>query len=260
MNLIILTPHQDSQDKGRQLKHELQELENSLEPLVEELNFETSKLPNDTSSHTPVGAEEKAVVLLENRGSEIRRGESGEVYDHVRLMKEFDWADFEGASNATGEGFVYLKNDLALLELSLVQYAMKRAAKSGFTPVTSPEVVRFGVFSLFFILFRCMMTCFRAVDFAQEVKRPIPYILCKIRIILSLERPKCLLLECLRNRFSTRRNVLCPSNWRDFLILFAGRALREEDTAVASTDCISFQKWSCFVWRCRLRVRRCSTS
>lgn len=46
----------------------------------------------------------------------------------------------------SGTKFYYLRNEAALLELALVNYAMQKAVKRGFTPMITPDVVRESVF------------------------------------------------------------------------------------------------------------------
>ncbi len=58
------------------------------------------------------------------------------------MLREHDWADFASAASACGEGFVYLKNDLAMLEIALVQWALMRARAAGWTVHLTPELVR----------------------------------------------------------------------------------------------------------------------
>ena len=47
--------------------------------------------------------------------------------------------DFKAGADVAGQKFYYLKNDGALLELALVQYAMDTLVKKGYTPVITPE-------------------------------------------------------------------------------------------------------------------------
>ncbi len=44
-----------------------------------------------------------------------------------------------------GQKFYFLKNEAALLELALVQYAMKTLVDEGYTPVITPDVARVEV-------------------------------------------------------------------------------------------------------------------
>ena len=50
-------------------------------------------------------------------------------------------ATWAGA-RAAGSKFVYLRNAAALLELALCSWALQRAAAAGFTPTTTPDLVR----------------------------------------------------------------------------------------------------------------------
>jgi len=54
----------------------------------------------------------------------------------------FDLMDFANASKLTGSKFVFLKNEAAMLELALVNWAMTKVAKKGFTPFTTPDIAR----------------------------------------------------------------------------------------------------------------------
>ncbi|KAK4708365.1 hypothetical protein R3W88_029290 [Solanum pinnatisectum] len=67
------------------------------------------------------------------------------VKDHVQLGKELDMFDFDAAAEVSGSKFYYLKNEAVILELGLVNWAVSEAMKRGFTPLTTPEIVRSSV-------------------------------------------------------------------------------------------------------------------
>lgn len=50
--------------------------------------------------------------------------------------------DFQSASKITSNKFVFLKNEAALLELALINWATNLVAKKGFTPMTTPDLAR----------------------------------------------------------------------------------------------------------------------
>ena len=50
--------------------------------------------------------------------------------DHVALAEALDLVDFEAGAAVAGQKFYFLKNEAVLLELALVQYAMRHAAAS----------------------------------------------------------------------------------------------------------------------------------
>jgi seryl-tRNA synthetase len=60
---------------------------------------------------------------------------------HIEIGKELDLLDFEAASTATGWGWYYLRNEAALLEQALVQYALSVVMKKGWTVVSPPSIV-----------------------------------------------------------------------------------------------------------------------
>lgn len=62
--------------------------------------------------------------------------------DHVELSESLDLIDFERGAKVAGNKFYYFKNDLAILELALSQYAMEILLKRGFTPFITPDAAK----------------------------------------------------------------------------------------------------------------------
>lgn len=62
--------------------------------------------------------------------------------DHVELAEINDLIDFERAVKVSGAKFYYLKNELALMEFALIQYALEIATKKGFTPFSTPDLAK----------------------------------------------------------------------------------------------------------------------
>jgi seryl-tRNA synthetase len=65
--------------------------------------------------------------------------------DHVALAEALDLVDFEAGAAVAGQKFYFLKNEAALLELALIQYAMQTLLRDGYTPVITPDVARVEV-------------------------------------------------------------------------------------------------------------------
>jgi len=61
---------------------------------------------------------------------------------HLEIGHMFDLLDFANASKLTGSKFVFLKNEAAMLEMALCNYAMTKVMKRGFTPITTPDIAR----------------------------------------------------------------------------------------------------------------------
>ncbi|ORY98374.1 hypothetical protein BCR41DRAFT_379308 [Lobosporangium transversale] len=120
-------------ERGRVLKEEIHTQEAELAVLETQLYDQAVLIPNNTHPTTPIGPESAAQLI---------RIHGYPLLDHVTLSKQLDLVDFESAAAVTGSRWYYLKNEAALLELALVQFATQRAVKAGFMPVITPDVVR----------------------------------------------------------------------------------------------------------------------
>jgi seryl-tRNA synthetase len=62
--------------------------------------------------------------------------------DHVSICRDLGLLDLEAGATVTGNSWYYLLHEAALLEMALTNYGLSIALKHGFTPVTTPDVVR----------------------------------------------------------------------------------------------------------------------
>lgn len=67
------------------------------------------------------------------------------VKDHFQLGKALDIFDFDAAAEVSGSKFYYLKNEAVMLEMGLINWTLSEVIKRGFTPLTTPEIVRSSV-------------------------------------------------------------------------------------------------------------------
>ncbi|KAK7064038.1 serine--tRNA ligase, chloroplastic/mitochondrial [Favolaschia claudopus] len=126
-------------NEALKIKEEIGELETAQTLLEETLLSLALAIPNDTHPSSPLGPESAAVTLSTHGPEPIP---STPERDHVTIARKFDLVDFESAATVTGNSWYYLQNEAALLELALTNYALSMALKHGFTPVTTPDVVR----------------------------------------------------------------------------------------------------------------------
>jgi len=82
--------------------------------------------------------------------SNISRGNKKEVdYEvlpwkpksHVDVLEELDIGDTKRAAKVAGSRFFYLKNELALLDLAIAQFALEELVKQGYIPVIPPYML-----------------------------------------------------------------------------------------------------------------------
>lgn len=126
-------------DEGKKLKLELKEVDSKLSEVELQFNDLMYKVPNISAQDVKIGSEEDNEVIK-------KVGEIPEfafnVRDHLEIGRLTDTIDFERGSKVAQSGFFYFKNDLALLELALAQYAFEKLQKLGFTPVITPNVAK----------------------------------------------------------------------------------------------------------------------
>ncbi|KAG0597863.1 hypothetical protein M758_12G026200 [Ceratodon purpureus] len=126
-------------EQGKQLKEQVSELEVELTVLQEKLQMEGQRIPNMTHPAVPIGSEDVA-TLRKEVGSQ--REFTFPVRDHVDLGLALDLFDFEAASEVSGTKFYYLKNEAVLLEMALINWTMSKLLPKGFTPLSTPDLVR----------------------------------------------------------------------------------------------------------------------
>lgn len=129
--------------EGKQLREQVGSLDKQLKQAEADLHVALLTIPNMTHPAAPVGqtAADNKVI---RRFGEPRRFDF-KAKDHVALAESLDLVDFEAGAAVAGQKFYFLKNEGALLELALVQYAMQMLVREGYTPVITPDVARVDV-------------------------------------------------------------------------------------------------------------------
>lgn len=127
-------------EKGKALKERIAVLEAEVESVRARYTELLLQVPNRTHPQSPVGADD-------SQNTEIRVFKGPAQFDftpkdHVTLGQELDIIDFESGADVAGRGFYYLKNEAALLELALIQYAIAVCMKHGYTPMLTPDLAR----------------------------------------------------------------------------------------------------------------------
>ena len=125
--------------QAQALKAEIAGLEEAATKLEDDLHALALAIPNDTHPDVPIGPESVSVTLSIHGPEPLP---ASPARDHVAICRALDILDLEAGALTTGSSWYYLKNEGALLELALTSYALSIAMKHGYTPVTTPDVVR----------------------------------------------------------------------------------------------------------------------
>lgn len=126
-------------EAAKTLKDDIIKLETTLTEVEDRLYTLALAVPNDTHPDTPIGPESAAVTLAEHGPAPLP---ASPTRDHVAIGRALKLLDLEAGASTTGSSWYYLTNEGALLELALTNYALSIALKHGFTPATTPDVVR----------------------------------------------------------------------------------------------------------------------
>jgi seryl-tRNA synthetase len=121
--------------RGKELKVELARLEEMLAAQTREVEDGLAGVPNILLADVPLGGEEDSVEVRA-WGEKRAKG-----VDHLDYAVSRGWVDFDRGAKVAGTKFYFLKNELAQLELALVQYGLDKIMAKGFNYLTVPHMV-----------------------------------------------------------------------------------------------------------------------
>ncbi|MBR6255165.1 MAG: serine--tRNA ligase, partial [Clostridiales bacterium] len=100
-------------------------------------------IPNIIDDSVPIGKDDSENVENERFGEPVVP--DFEVPYHVDIMETFDGIDLDAARKTSGNGFYYLKGDIARLHSAILSYARDFMIDRGFTYYVPPFMIRSSV-------------------------------------------------------------------------------------------------------------------
>ena len=141
---------QGLKDKAEEAKKEVANIAKQLADLEvkeEELAAEIKKimlvLPNIIDETVPIGKDDSENVEIEKFGEPVVP--DYEIPYHTDIMESFDGIDLDSARKTSGNGFYYLKGDIARLHSAILSYARDFMIDRGFTYYIPPFMIRSDV-------------------------------------------------------------------------------------------------------------------
>ncbi|MBY0472929.1 serine--tRNA ligase [Patescibacteria group bacterium] len=119
-------------EAGKRLKEELRVAEEKHQATEKELVSLLIKIPNIPSADTPIGPDESGNVVIRQWGEKPQFPFAPKA--HWDLGKNLGIIDGEKAAEVSGARFVYLKGDMALLEMAMMRF--------GFDTLISEETLK----------------------------------------------------------------------------------------------------------------------
>jgi seryl-tRNA synthetase len=127
-------------EKVKQIPIKIKELEEEEKKYDEEIKDCLYKIPNMMHPSVPIGKDDKENV--ENRVFGKKKKFDFEVQNHAELTDNLGISDFEKATEISGKGFYIIKNELALLNMALINYARDYMVKQNYEYVEPPLMIR----------------------------------------------------------------------------------------------------------------------
>ncbi len=122
---------------------ELEALEKKEEELKNAVRERMLVIPNIIDDSVPIGKDDSENVENERFGEPVVP--DFEVPYHVDIMESFDGIDLDSARRTSGNGFYYLKGDIARLHSAILSYARDFMIDRGFTYYIPPFMIRSNV-------------------------------------------------------------------------------------------------------------------
>ena len=134
---------EQTKQKVAEIAKELAELEEKETVLQEEVHKRMMVIPNIIADTVPIGKDDSENVELERFGEPVVP--DFEIPYHVDIMETFSGIDLDSARKTSGNGFYYLRGDIARLHSAILSYARDFMIDRGFTYYVPPFMIRGAV-------------------------------------------------------------------------------------------------------------------
>ncbi len=122
--------------EAKEIPEKIKKYEEKTSKLEEEIKGILLQLPNMISDETPLGKDESENKEIKKSGKIPKLGFP--VKNHVELAESLGMVDFDSSARVSGNGFYYLKKELALLNQALIQFAVDFMRKKGYEYIETP--------------------------------------------------------------------------------------------------------------------------
>lgn len=129
--------------KVADIAKELEELEALEEKLTADIRERMLVIPNIIDESVPIGKDDSENVEVERFGEPVVP--AYEVPYHVDIMEKLAGIDLDSARRVSGNGFYYLRGDIARLHSAILSYARDFMIDRGFTYYIPPFMIRSDV-------------------------------------------------------------------------------------------------------------------
>lgn len=122
--------------EAKELPEKIKKAEEEYESLEKETREKLLKIPNIMHKNVPLGKDASQNKEIKKVGQIPKF--NFPIKNHVELAENLKIADFEKSSQVSGNGFYYIKKELALLNQALIRFALDSLSKKGYEYIETP--------------------------------------------------------------------------------------------------------------------------
>jgi len=126
--------------KAKSLPDEIKKSEAKLDELKKKMDLYLLRIPNVLHKSVPEGKDARDNKFVKAIGKTKKF--NFELKSHVEIAESSCLADFEQGREVSGQGFNYLNNELAMLDLALQRYGIDFLLKRKFILIVPPMLLR----------------------------------------------------------------------------------------------------------------------
>jgi seryl-tRNA synthetase len=126
--------------RGREIGQEIDALKDVTEAAEKKLQEFMYLVPMIPDPRAPIGPDDSGNVEVKQWG--IKPEFKFKPKDHVEILNQRGWAEFERIAAVAGSRSYSLKGDLVLLEHTLLRYGLEKLNDKGFTLISVPAMAR----------------------------------------------------------------------------------------------------------------------
>jgi seryl-tRNA synthetase len=131
--------------KAKQIPDKIKTIEEKSEKLKSQIDSKLNSIPNIMHDKVPQGDSDADNVEIKKQGKVLKK--DFKILNHVELCEKNNWAEFDIAAENSGNGFYYLKGDLALLNQALIRYTLEFMHDKNYVYVEPPLMLRKKILS-----------------------------------------------------------------------------------------------------------------
>ncbi|MGM5481993.1 MAG: serine--tRNA ligase [Nanobdellota archaeon] len=135
--------NQDATDiikEAKEIPEKIKDIEKKQEVLEKDIKEILFTIPNMIHESVPIGKDDSENIEVEKIGKP--KEFDFEVKNHAEIAENLGVADFENSAKITGKGFYCLKNELALLNMALINFSRNYMISQGYDYVEPPLMIR----------------------------------------------------------------------------------------------------------------------